>query len=210
MSRHPVFSAAISRSSETAEEYVHFVATNATPKAMTLSEIVATTASDAELQAAMLCLRNNQWQVRHELTSTTDGILLRGNRIVIPKELQERAISLAHTGHQGLVKTKSLLRTKVWFPGIDKQVESVIEHCLACQATTLTSSPEPLKPTKLPDYPWQKVSIDFCRPFASGDYLLVVIDDYSRFPEVEIIRTTSARVTISRLDKIFAVHGIPE
>ncbi|XP_033127671.1 uncharacterized protein K02A2.6-like [Anneissia japonica] len=62
----------------------------------------------------------------------------------------------------------------------------------------------------LPDYPWQKVSIDFCGPFLSGDHLLVIVDDYSRFPVVEILKSISARATIPILDKVFAIYGIPE
>ena len=44
----------------------------------------------------------------------------------------------------------------------------------------------------------------------SGDYLLVVIDKYSRFPEVEIVKPTSAKSIIPRLDAIFARQGIPD
>ena len=46
--------------------------------------------------------------------------------------------------------------------------------------------------------------------FTVWEYLLVVIDRYSRFPEVEIVRSTKATVVIPKLDKIFSVHGIPE
>ena len=49
----------------------------------------------------------------------------------------------------------------------------------------------------------------FFGPLPTGEYLLVVIDRYSRFPEVEIFSSTKAPVIIPRLDKIFAVHGIP-
>ena len=49
----------------------------------------------------------------------------------------------------------------------------------------------------------------FYGPLPSGDYLLVVIDRYSRFPEVEIVKSTKASVVIPKLDKIFATHGIP-
>ena len=38
---------------------------------------------------------------------------------------------------------------------------------------------------------------------------MVVIDTYSRYPEVELVTTTSARATIPKLDAIFARHGIP-
>ena len=69
---------------------------------------------------------------------------------------------------------------------------------------------EPLQMTNLPNGPWQNVSVDFCGPFPSGDYLLVVIDDHSRYPEVEILKTTSSKTTIPRLDKTFSSFGVPQ
>ena len=39
--------------------------------------------------------------------------------------------------------------------------------------------------------------------------MLVVIDRYSRYPEVETVRSTKASSIIPKLDKIFATHGIP-
>ena len=41
-------------------------------------------------------------------------------------------------------------------------------------------------------------------------YFLLVIDEYSRFPVVEIVTTTAADKVIPLFDKIFATHGIPE
>ena len=51
--------------------------------------------------------------------------------------------------------------------------------------------------------------MDFCSPFPMGETLLVVVDSYSKFPEVEIMKSTTASAVKNRLDKIFAVHGIP-
>lgn len=64
--------------------------------------------------------------------------------------------------------------------------------------------------TKLPKQLWTEVSVDFCGPFSSGDYIMVVIDDYSRYPEVEILKSLSANSVITKLDKIFSTFGIPE
>ena len=50
-------------------------------------------------------------------------LIIRGNRLVIPTKLRQQVISLAHEGHQGLIKTKKLLREKVWFPKIDTLTE---------------------------------------------------------------------------------------
>ena len=51
--------------------------------------------------------------------------------------------------------------------------------------------------------------MDFAGPCPSGEYLLVVIEDYSRFPEVEIPPSLSSNVVIPRLNLIFARQGYP-
>ncbi len=55
----------------------------------------------------------------------------------------------------------------------------------------------------------EKVKVDFYGPPPSGHYAVVVIDCYSRFPEVEILKSISAKKVIPELDSIFARHGIP-
>ncbi len=147
---------------------------------------------------------------REELSVAAE-VVLRRNRIVIRTKLQVKAISLGHIGHQGVVKTKSLMREKVWFPNMDQMVETTIKECNTCQAANPGgTSAEPPHLLPLPAAPWTEVSVDFAGPFPNGDYLLVVVDDYSRYPEVEIVGTTSAKSTIPRLDAIFACQGIPK
>ena len=89
-------------------------------------------------------LATNELTVNHE-----NGIILQGNKIVIPESLQKRAIALAHGGHMGLVKTKSLLQEKVWFPNIDKLAKERIENCLPCQSMGPANPPEPLHMNKM-------------------------------------------------------------
>jgi transposase InsO family protein len=72
-----------------------------------------------------------------------------------------------------------------------------------------TNVPEPLNMSKMPNNAFEEVSIDFCGPFPDGKYLMVVIDEYSRFLIVEILNTVSARTVIPALDKIFSEYGIP-
>ena len=63
---------------------------------------------------------------------------------------------------------------------------------------------------KLPEREWHTVCADFCGPYPSGDYLLVVIDEYSRFPVVERVTSTSARAVIPIFHKIFTDYGLVE
>ena len=71
---------------------------------------------------------------RSEL-SVKGNIVLKDKRIVVPKNLCQWTLAIGHEHHQGIVKTKALLREKVWWPGIDRQIESLIKSCHACQVT---------------------------------------------------------------------------
>ena len=55
----------------------------------------------------------------------------------------------------------------------------------------------------------QYLSADFCGPLSSGDMLLVVIDEYSRYPEVKVVRSASANTVIPKLDRLLSTHAIP-
>ena len=81
-------------------------------------------------------------------------------------------------------------------------------HTMSSSDTHQTSRTS-IQMTKLPDGSWQKLSADFCGTLPTGDYLLVVIDEYSRYPEVEILKSTSAKATIPKFDKIISIYGVP-
>jgi hypothetical protein len=82
-----------------------------------------------------------------ELT-LVDGLIMRGERIVIPEKLQKQMIQIAHDGHQGIVRTKQMLQADDWFPGINAAVEKYVGKCFGCQAPTPSNQREPLTMTK--------------------------------------------------------------
>src|SRR6218665_1441194 len=82
-------------------------------------------------------------------------ILLRGTRIVMPEILRSRTLELAHEGHPGTVQMKKRLRSKVWWPGIDKDCERQCRTCHGCQLVGMPLKPEPMARTQLPNGPWQ-------------------------------------------------------
>ena len=98
-------------------------------------------------------------------------LILRGIRTVVPQVLRKRVLDLAHEGHQGIVKTKQMIRSKVWWPGIDH----------GCQLVLQVPQPDPLKGTEIPKQAWQDVAADLLGALLGREYLLVVVDYYSRF-----------------------------
>ena len=124
--------------------------------------------------------------------------------------LQANVIALSHEGHQGSDKTLKLLRQTCWFPNMRKAVTEYVESCVACNASTSQFHPVPLAPNLLPDRPWQKVHADFKGPIGEKFYLHVVIDQYSKYPEVDLLTSTAFKKLKPVLNRIFATHGIPE
>ena len=104
-----------------AEELIRFVAEASAPVAIPIKEIEKESATDPEISQLRECISTGDWDkappqykhVRNEL-SPLGKLVLRGTRLLIPRKLPERVLDLAHKGHQGLVKTKQRLRTKVW------------------------------------------------------------------------------------------------
>ena len=146
------------------------------------------------------------WEKRGELT-VNEELLLCGTRIVIPTLLQEQTLEKLHQGHQGIERCRLRAQISVWWPGISREIVRMIERCPQCSRDRVLNR-EPLIPTSLPHHPWQKVGSDL---FMRDDvtYLLVV-DYYSRYPEVIQLKTTTTQSIIHALRSIFSRHGIPQ
>ncbi|PAA83486.1 hypothetical protein BOX15_Mlig014458g9 [Macrostomum lignano] len=193
----------------------------AVPNALSLTSVQNSSQKDATIQAAIRALETGRWSLesaelrslhalRHEL-SAVDGVLLRGQRIIVPVALRRLVLDLAHRGHQCTRKTLDRLNTKVWWPRMQLETERFIATCRACLATSHAAdvTASPLKPTPIPKAAWLTLGADLLGPI-QGSMLLVCVDQYSRFPEVEVVQTTTAEALIPRLRSSFVRFGIPQ
>ena len=216
LSRLPVDSPDDTFTTTLTEESVRLVTRMAAPVALNIRDIERASANDEELRSVTKALHSGNTadmprpylSVRHELTSV-GCIVLRGTRIVPPASLRDEIVDLAHEGHQGIVKTKERLRTKIWWPGMDRSAEQKCKTCYGCQVVSQLSPPPPVKSTPLPDAPWQHLATDLLGPLPSGETLLVTVDYFSRYFEVDVLHTTTSTAVITRLRTHFARHGIP-
>ena len=104
--------------------------------------------------------------------------------------MQHRVKELAHGNHVGIGKTIALLREKIYFVNVKVKVKAKISECVLCAAVSKGPTPQSLELSTLPPYPWHTINVDFLGPLLNSKYLLVVIDQYLRYPVVEIVSST--------------------
>ena len=96
-----------------------------------------------------------------------------------------------------------MTKVSVWWPGISSAVGKIIQKCQVC-ARDAEPTREPLLPSTLPDYPMQEVGLDLFE--LQGKHYLLVVDHFSRYPEVVSFSSTSSNAVISSLRSMFACH----
>ena len=104
--------------------------------------------------------------------------------------------------------TKRQLRVRLQFPGMDKAVERRVSTCLPCQARMESKAREPLKPLKAPEEPWSRLYTDHWGPTQDSNHILVIIDSLTRYPEVLVVKGTSAEDNIQAVSEVFSRHGV--
>ncbi|KAK3713977.1 hypothetical protein QZH41_005646 [Actinostola sp. cb2023] len=90
---------------------------------------------------------------------------------------------------------------------MSRQIEELVQNCAECRKHHQHRA-EPMVPSSLPQYPWQKVASDLFQ-LKNHQYLLV-IDYYSRYVEIAKLSSTTSQAIINHLKSIFSRHGIPE
>jgi hypothetical protein len=199
-----------------AESYVRAIAELSVPKTMSAREVEQASREDAELRVVREAIKTGNFEgcdlayraVKDELTAV-GHIVVRQTKLVIPSSLRQEVLKLAHQGHQGIVKTKARLREKVWWPGIDRQCEAFCKRCHGCQVVSQPNGPEAVVATPMPEGPWQDLALDFVGPMPTGEYLLVIVDYYSRYFVIKIMKSITTERLIEAVEETIDVFGIP-
>ena len=187
---------------------------------LSLNSIASETKNDTILTQVIDCVTSGSWPskpdsalARYQSLSASLSVyhkcLVQSNRVVIPQALQQRVLKTLHDGHPGSERMKKLAKCYVFWPNMTKDITEYVKHCESCQKsaklpvkTELCSWPKPSKP-------WSRIHIDYAGPLNGKSYL-VVVDAYSKWPEVFEMTSTTSSKTMECLTKLFAQFGNPE
>ena len=115
---------------------------------------------------------------REELT-IIDGLLVKGNHIVIPTNIHHDCLETLHASHLGVNKTLMWACTSVFWPGLTADIIALISNCPAFQKFQSKQPPEALRNDLLITQPWTSLATDIFE--LNGKSYLIVVDCYSRF-----------------------------
>ena len=122
---------------------------------------------------------------------------------------REAVLQELHEGHPGMTKMKALARMYVWWPGMEKDIETTVRTCAECQSVCASPPVAPLHPWRWPTRPWARLHLDYAGPFL-GKMFLVLIDAHSKWIKAICTPSATSDVVIQELRTLFAQFGLPE
>lgn len=147
------------------------------------------------------------WPYRDEI-SAQDGILYRGQKVLIPKSLRPEMLKRIHSSHIGGDACYRQARDTLYWPGMQAEIKDFVSNCSTCNEFAHNQQKETMLSHDIPSRPWQIVSMDLFN-HRQKDYLLIV-DHFSDFWEIELLPDLSAQTVIKRCKAQFARHGQPD
>lgn len=183
---------------------------------VTAAKIASETVNDKDLYDLLQALqsgsqvhKSKRFNIEQIEFSIQDGVIMRGHRVVIPKVLQSKILEELHIGHFGVIRMKSLARSYCWWSSIDRDIEAMAQSCANCNAHRNNPPKVNVHNWQPASAPMQRVHMDFAGPFM-GKMFLILVDAYTKWPEVHIITNITAKNTIEKCRQMFAAFGLPQ
>lgn len=150
-----------------------------------------------------------QFYLRRDSLNVVDECVMYGERLVIPPKFRKRVLQQLHKGHPGVERMRSIARQYVYWPHIDEDIAKLVQTCNECSSVAKTDRKTNLESWPAPEKPWQRIHLDYAGPM-DGWYYLILVDSFSKWPEVVRTREITTSATVRILRGIFARFGAPE
>ncbi|VEN36375.1 unnamed protein product, partial [Callosobruchus maculatus] len=143
------------------------------------------------------------------LNALETGCIMKGQRVVIPLTERKKVLEELHSAHLGIVKMKNLARSYCWWPRIDTDIEHIVSNCYQCNKIKNNIAKVDTHIWEKSKLPFERVHADFAGPF-NGGYYFILVDSFTKWPEIHFTKDTSSETTIEICRKIFSTFGIPK
>jgi transposase InsO family protein len=178
--------------------------TQADPTLQTLSGLITSGWPDS-MQDLTADVRH-YWCFRDELT-ILDGLIMKGNRVVIPSAARMATLERLHDAHQGITSTLQRARRTVYWPKIQDDITDMINRCEECQIHA-KKKPRPPERQVTACRPSQILGVDLME--LNGQTGLVTVDFYSGYLTYDVLKNESADSVINALNHLFQKFGLVE
>lgn len=149
-----------------------------------------------------------EYRKASEKLSIEDGVITMDGRVVVPENLRAKVLEIIHQGHLGMVRMKQVVRRYVYWPGVNKDVEKCAKTCEICCMVNIDHSAKHFVPWPIPKEPFERVHIDFF--FLLNETFLIVVDAFSKWTDVKLMKKTNAEKTWAVLSELFQIFGWPK
>ena len=154
---------------------------------------------------------------------TEDGLLLRETviqgqkvkQLVVPEKLHMDMFKAYHDdlGHQGRDRTLSLMKRRIFWPGMDRYVSDKIAECGRCIRRKVLPRRAAEMVNIVSTAPMQVVCIDYLsleRSKGGFENILVITDHYTRYAQAIPTHNQTAQITAKVLiENFFRHYGFP-
>ncbi|XP_033099940.1 uncharacterized protein K02A2.6-like, partial [Anneissia japonica] len=103
---------------------------------------------------------------------------------------------------------KGLARSYLWWPGLDQDIQNLVNQCETCLSVRNKPPLAPLQTWGWPSRVWQRLHVDYAE--LKGQHLFIVIDSHSKWVEVYPMKITTTNKTLDILRRLFSSYGLPE
>ena len=137
-------------------------------------------------------------------------------QIWVPKQQREKLMTLAHEnfGHLARNSVVKHITKSFYWPTLWNDTRIHVQSCDTCQRVTKKNPKKvPMVAREIVTVPFERVSIDLVGPLPKSKggfkYLFTYIDNASRWPEAEPLRSITAKSVIKAFEKICLRNGFP-
>jgi len=226
LSRHAIplgmTSQGIQKETSELEKTVWFLQYSPYTEAVNINNLINATNNDSTMMSLKKFIRKGYIpksntklapfsKIWNQLTISDSGLILKGDKIVIPESLVEIAIEKAHQGgHPGMTSMKRRLRSHFWCPRLNQRIENMVKSCKECTMFTPKTRKNVMHPHQLKDFnSWEKLSLDLFGPLPDQRHIIVAQDMVSKFPAAKILSKTDAKHVTGALKEFYNAYGTP-